>query len=117
MGLPAWEAALALTKAKSVNATIPAQQQGDSKTPEHPSGPAIRKIKGDGAAGVPPCRNRGLQRRYPLDPTESGSENSAFVTRTTPAMGIGVSFPVSDSGVKVEYLVDHKLWSEYGASE
>lgn len=117
MGLAAWEAALALTKAKSGNTTVPTPQQGDTKPPEYPSGPAIRKIKGDGAAGVPPCRNRGLLLLYPLDPAESGSENSAFVTRTTPAMGIGVSFPVSDSGVKVEYLVDHKLWSEYGASE
>lgn len=117
MEYQAWEAALALTKAKMESETASTQQQGDNKTPEYPGGPAIRKIKGVGAAGVPPCRHRGLLLLYPLDPTESGSENSAFVSRTTPVMAVGVSFPVSDSGVKVEYLLDHKLWSEYGASE
>jgi hypothetical protein len=33
-------------------------------------------------------------------------------------MGFAVSFPSSDSGVVVEYKVDHLYWEqEYGASE
>jgi hypothetical protein len=117
LDFPSWEAALAITKAKAESATLQAQQQLDAKSPEYPSGPAIRKVKGAGAAGVPPARNRGLLLLYPLDPSESGSENIEFAKRSTPVIGVGVSFPVSDSGVKVEYVVDHKLWSEYGASE
>lgn len=38
-----------------------------------------------------------------------------------PIMGIAVSFPSSDSGVKVDYKVDHLLWKEwegeYGAAD
>jgi hypothetical protein len=33
-------------------------------------------------------------------------------------MAFGVSFPSSDSGVKVEYAVDHLLWTqEYGPAD
>ena len=117
MDLPAWDAALALTKAKRGKRASSFPQEGDTKQPEYPSGPAIRRVKGEGAEGVLSARDRGLLLLYPLDPCKSDSQNPAFQSRTTPAMGIGVSFPVSNSGVKVEYLVDHKLWSEYGASE
>lgn len=117
MSFPAWEAALAHTRAKKVKADAAVPQDGDVKLPDSPSGPSIRKIKGEGAAGVLPARDRGLLLLYPLDPSKSESQNPEFLSRTTPAIGIGVCFPVSNAGVKVEYLVDHKYWSEYGASE
>lgn len=117
MSFPAWEAALAHTRAKKVKADAASPQDGDVKQPDSPSGPSIRKIKGEGAAGVFPARDRGLLLLYPLDPSKSESQNPEFLSRTTPAIGIGVCFPVSNAGVKVEYLVDHKYWSEYGASE
>jgi hypothetical protein len=117
MDLPAWEAALALTQAKRAKASSSAPPEGDTKQPVYPSGPAIRRVKGEGAEGVLQARDRGLLLLYPLDPSKSGGQNPEFQARTTPAIGIAVSFPVSNAGVKVEYLVDHKLWSEYGASE
>ena len=56
---------------------------------------------------------------YPLDPKLAGA--GAFPNRTKPILGFGVSFPSSESGVKVEYKVDHIIWGqwelEYGASE
>ena len=117
MSFPAWEAALAHTRAKKVKTDAASPQNGDVKLPDSPSGLSIRKIKGVGATGVLPARNRGLLLLYPLDPSKSESHNPEFLSRTTPAIGIGVCFPVSNAGVKVEYLVDHKYWSEYGASE
>lgn len=117
MSSSAWEAALAHTRAKKAKADTATPQEGSVKIPESPSGPSIRKIKGEGASGVPPARDRGLLLLYPLDPSKSESKNIEFLSRTTPAIGIGVCFPASDAGVKVEYLVDHKYWSEYGASE
>lgn len=117
MSFPAWEAALAHTRAKALKADAIAPLNGDAKLPDSPSGPSIRKIKGEGAAGVPAARDRGLLLLYPLDTSKSESQNPEFLSSTTPAIGIGVCFPVSNAGVKVEYLVDHKYWSEYGASE
>ena len=117
MSFPAWEAALAHTRAKALKADAIGPLNGDAKLPDSPSGPSIRKIKGEGAAGVPPARDRGLLLLYPLDTSKSESQSPEFLSSTTPAIGIGVCFPVSNAGVKVEYLVDHKYWSEYGASE
>lgn len=113
----AWEAALALTKAKATGAAGKATSEDEIKQPTYPAGLAIRRVKGEGTAGVLHSRHRGLLLLYPLDPTKSESQNVEFRTRSKPVIGIGVSFPVSNAGVKVEYLVDHKLWSEYGASE
>jgi hypothetical protein len=117
MALPAWSAALAITRERAGKASPPKSQAEEIKQSEIPSGPAIRKVKGEGAEGVPATRNRGLLLLYPLDPSKSESQNPEFLARTAPAIGIGVSFPTSNAGVKVEYLVDHKFWSEYGASE
>ena len=84
-----------------------------------PNGPAIRRVRGKGADGVPGAPERGVLLLYPLDPKLAGS--GVFSERTKPIMGFGVSFPSSESGVKVEYKVDHLIWGqwelEYGASE
>lgn len=114
----AWTAALAKTR-KNFNPDAGWQQDGVKPSePDAPNGPSIRWIRGKGSEsdGITPTPQRGLLLLYPLDPKESGSE--ALAGRSEPVMGFGVSFPASDSGVKVEYAVDHLLWTqEYGPSE
>ena len=114
----AWTAALAKTQ-KAFNPDAGRQKDGVKPSmPEVPNGPAIRQMRGRGseADGVAPARERGLLLLYPLDPQQSGSE--ALAARTDPVMAFGVSFPASDSGVKVEYAVDHLLWTqEYGPAD
>ena len=109
----AWEAALALTR-KTWNPDAARQKDGvKPKCPETPNGPSVRYIRGKGADGVPAAPERGLLLIYPLDPADSGS--SALAGRKEPVMAIGVSFPASNSGIRVEYAVDHLRWKEeYG---
>ncbi|UEO00374.1 Z1 domain-containing protein [Acidiferrobacter thiooxydans] len=109
----AWKAALHMAvKARKPG---PARQKDDAppSPPTVPNGPSIRRVRGDGAEGVPPARNRGLLLLYPLDPAVAGVEGS-----TAPVMAFGASFPTSVSGTVVEYRVDHLLWeSEYGPAD
>lgn len=109
----AWKAALDLTiKAWKPD---PARQKDDARPeePTAPSGPALRRIRGEGAEGVPAARERGLLLLYPLDPTVAGVEDTSL-----PVMGFGVSFPTSHSATVVEYRVDHLLWeNEYGPAD
>lgn len=86
--------------------------------PDIPNGPSIRFIRGKGSEvdGVAPAPQRGLLLLYPLDPQKA--DISALADRKNPIMAFGVSFPTSDSGVKVEYAVDHLLWTqEYGPAD
>jgi len=114
----AWSAALARTK-KMFNPDAGRQKSGAKPSePDVPNGPSIRYIRGKGseADGVVPSPQRGLLLLYPLDPQQSGSD--ALADRSDPVMAFGVSFPSSDSGVKVEYAVDHLLWAqEYGPAD
>ena len=72
--------------------------------------------KGSEPDGISPAPQRGLLLLYPLDPQLSGNETLAG--RSDPVIAFGVSFPASDSGVKVEYAVDHLLWTqEYGPAD
>ena len=85
------------------------------KPPEAPNGPAVRRVRGKGAEGVPPALERGLLLLYLLDPTKAEGN---FGGRTEPIVAFGASFPTSVSGVKVEYKVDHLLWeTEYGPAD
>lgn len=85
------------------------------KEPEAPNGPAVRRVRGKGADGVPPALERGLLLLYLLDPQKA---EGGFGDRTAPIAAFGVSFPSSTSGVKVEYKVDHLLWeTEYGPAD
>jgi len=109
----AWTAALDI----SVKAWKPdpaRQNDGSPPTPPAiPGGPAIRRVRGDGAQGVQPARERGLLLIYPLDPTVAGIADESL-----PVIAFGVSFPTSHSGTVVEYRVDHLLWeSEYGPAD
>lgn len=114
----AWSAALARTR-KMFNPDAGRQKNGVKPgEPDTPNGPSIRYIRGKGseADGVAPAPQRGLLLLYPLDPEQAGSE--ALAGRKDPVMAFGVSFPSSDSGVKVEYAVDHLLWTqEYGPAD
>jgi hypothetical protein len=112
----AWQAALEATR--RAWKPDPARQKDDAlpKLPEIPNGPSIRRIRGKGAEGVPPSPERGLLLLYALDPKQA--EHEILAKRSDPVVGFGVSFPSSDSGVKVEYKVDHLLWEqEYGSAE
>ncbi len=110
----AWDAALAATlRAWKADAT---KQNNGSKSPDVPNGPAIRRMRGKGAVGVPAAPERGLLLLYPLDPKPEGT--SGLEDYTDPVIAFGVSFPASDNGVKVSYTVDHLLWErEYGSAE
>jgi hypothetical protein len=111
----AWSAALESTlKAWKPD---PGRQTDSAKPkpPEAPNGPAVRRVRGKGADGVPPALERGLLLLYLLDPAKAEGN---FGGRTAPIVAFGASFPTSASGVKVEYKVDHLLWeTEYGPAD
>jgi hypothetical protein len=113
-----WLAALAATKAAW--RPDPARRP-NAEPPETPNGPAIRHIRGFGAGGVPAHREKGLLILYALDPEKAfDSERSdlAFPSDTPPVIAFGISFPGSNSGMKVEYKVNNVLWElEYGPAE
>jgi hypothetical protein len=116
LSLPAWQAALTATRRAASQDPARTADTAPPPEPEIPNGPSIRRVRGKGSEGVPAAPERGLLLLYPLDPRQS--EHEALKERTEPVIGFGVSFPASDSGVKVEYKVDHLLWQqEYGASE
>lgn len=112
----AWSAALTLTR-DNWNPDAARQKDGVKPTPpEVPSGPFIRRVRGKGAEGIPAAPQRGLLLLYPLHPEESGIVDLKDVKE--PIIAFGVSFPSSNSAVKVEYAVDHLLWAqEYGAAD
>lgn len=108
----AWAAALSATR--SSWRADPARGESE-KEPVLPNGPSIRKIRGFGAEKVNPHPERGLLLIYALDPLKA-SEN--FPKDTPPIIAFGISFPGSNSGLKVEYKVNNVLWEqEYGPSE
>ena len=76
--------------------------------PAAPNGPAIRKVR---------PKTRGVLFLYVLDPALSGSE-AGLTEDSPPVVGFALSFPASDSGVRVSYKVNNILWEqEYGGSE
>ena len=108
----AWKAALEVTRA-SWHAD--AARLHESKEPEVPNGPAIRKIRGFGAEGVAAHPERGLLLLYALDPKEA---EASFPEGSQPVIAFGISFPGSNSGLKVEYKVNNVLWEQqYGPAE
>lgn len=111
-----WAAALSRTQ-KAWNPDAARQKDGVKPAmPDVPSGPSVRYVRGKGADGVAAAPERGLLLLYPLDPKASDFKD--FEDRTDPVMAFGVSFPASDSGVKVEYAVDHLTWTqEYGPAD
>lgn len=108
-----WIAALAATR--DAWHADPARLKGGKEPPDAPNGPSIRKIRGFGADGVPAHPEKGLLLLYVLDPQRA---DAGFPGDTPPVVAFGVSFPGSNSGVKVEYKVNNVLWEqEYGPAE
>lgn len=111
-----WDAALRLTK--EMWKSDPARLQ-DSTEPDVPSGPAVRRVRGFGAPGVPARSDTGLLLLYALRNPADGEHPEKI---NNPAViAFGISFPGSDAGVKVEYKVNSVMirdWeSDYGSSE
>ena len=112
LGEAEWKAALAITR--SARKPDAARLQ-DSREPEIPNGPAIRKVRGFGAEGIAAHPERGVLLIYTLDASKAEID---FPAGTPPVIAFGISFPGSYSGVKVEYKVNNVLWEqEYGPSE
>ncbi|WP_038912971.1 Z1 domain-containing protein [Dickeya zeae] len=102
-----WNAALKATvemwKAK--------KEKKSAEPPTTPSGPAIRKIRGLGAEGVPPQPEKGLLIIYVVDPKIGDNIQSDVIA-------FGISFPGSKADIKVEYKVNNVGWEQdYGDSE
>ena len=105
----AWKLALEVTH-KSWHAN-----PSETKEPGVPNGPAIREVRGFGGKDVKAHPERGLLLLYALDPEKS---KIGFSNETPPIIAFGVSFPGSNSGIKVEYKVNNVAWeNEYGPSE
>lgn len=105
-----WAEALRVTRAAWQK--DPARRNAEE--PADPSGPAIRLVRGRGAPGGAPHRERGLLLIYLLDPARAAPEMEGL----PPVAAIGVSFPASESGEKVEYMVNNVEWTqEYGGAD
>ena len=110
----AWNAALALTQ-KAWQSDQRANKAEDQ--PDAPNGQAIRRIRGFGTADIQPRPDKGVLILYAIDPDDVGTA-VALPSNSPPIMAFGISFPASNSGIKVEYKVNNVLWEqEYGPSE
>jgi hypothetical protein len=109
---PAWNAALALTRSMW---RADAARGQHAQEPDAPNGPAVRKVRGFGAEGVPARPDRGVLFLYALDPLRA---DAGFIAETPPVIAFAISFPGSNAGLKVEYKINNVLWEqEYGSSE
>ncbi|MBB3149768.1 hypothetical protein FHS21_006222 [Phyllobacterium trifolii] len=105
-----WDDALKLAQGAWRN--DPAKQIKQKEEPKEPNGPSIRRIAGLQASG----RRRGLLLIYPMDPQKTN--HRLLMAQPHPVIGFGMSFPDSQSGIKVEYKINNVLWElEYGSSE
>ena len=109
-----WNAALAITKAAF---HADGGRKATSKEPTVPNGPAIRRVRGFGAPGIPGHPERGVLFLYALDPEKAGAE-AGLAKDSPPVIGFAISFPASKSGAKVEYRVNNVAWElEYGGTD
>lgn len=109
----AWTAAMNITFAAWTKDPARQSEAEKPEPPKIPSGPAIRNVRGFGAAGVPSTPERGLLMIYPLDPDFANMPDGS-----PPVMAFGASFPDSKSNTTVRYEVDHLTWErEYGAAD
>jgi hypothetical protein len=104
---PAWE--FALTETRKIWKEDPANAKS-LKEPEVPNGPALRKVRGYGAPGIPAHPERGVLLIYLLQPPEFKDDGPPL--DSTPLVAFGISFPGSKSGTKVEYKVNNVLWEQ-----
>lgn len=99
----AWNAALNLTR--QTWKADPGRFQ-DRELPDVPNGPAVRRVRGFGAEGVPARPDRGVLFLYILDPKNGSVE--------LPVAAFAMSFPGSrlDASVKVRYEANSVLWEQ-----
>jgi hypothetical protein len=109
-----WNAALTLTrKAWQLD---PGRKNRSKEEPDVPNGPAIRRVRGFGYEKVNAQPDRGILFVYGIDPLQDTNAN--FENDTPGIIAFGLSFPGSDSGLKVEYKVNNVLWElEYGSAD
>lgn len=112
VGNEIWDAALELSRAAW---RIDPQQRPE---PTVPGGPALRRVKGAGAGGVPAQRKKGLLLIYLLDLYQETElkKSEPLPAGPSPVVAFGISFPGSDSSMTVEYKGNNVLWEqEYDA--
>lgn len=101
----AWVRALELTR--SAFRADPGRDESRTE-PEAPNGPAIRCVR---------SKQHGVLFIYAIDPLLAGPE-AGLPTDAPPIIGFAVSFPASESGVRVKYRVNNIYWEqEYGGSD
>ena len=84
--------------------------------PTLPSGKRIRDVRGLGRDDIKAAPERSVLLLYPLNP--EGAGESVSKEWSDPIMAFAISFPSSDSAVKVAYKVDHLKWEqEYGPAD
>ncbi|MDX1063882.1 endonuclease [Sinorhizobium medicae] len=101
----AWMSALAETR-RAFHAD--AGRNRGREEPDVPNGPAIRRLR---------PRERGALFLYGIDPALAGPDAGLY-DDSPPVIGFAVSFPASDSGVRVKYSVNNIYWEqEYGGAD
>ncbi|HUX63163.1 Z1 domain-containing protein [Sulfuricella sp.] len=109
---PAWKKALDWTLLE----WKPDPARNRITPPTRPSGKKIRDVRGLGKDAIKAAPERGVLLLYPLAP--GGAGESVAKNWSEPIMAFAISFPSSNSAVKVEYKVDHLLWEqEYGPAD
>jgi len=109
---PAWKIALNWT----LSEWKPDPARNRITPPTRPSGKKIRDVRGLGKDTIKAASERGVLLLYPLAPENAGE--SVSKNWSEPIMAFAISFPSSNSAVKVEYKVDHLLWEqEYGSAD
>ncbi len=111
----AWKAALTMTQTAWKPDAGRGELEEASNVPKIPNGPSIRRVRGFGAEGIVAHPEQGLLLLYLIDPLEA---QSGFQPATPPVAAFGISFPGSNTDLKIEYKVNNVLWEqEYGPSE
>ena len=112
LDFPSWKKALEWT----LSEWKPDLARNRIVPPTRPSGKKIRDVRGLGKDSIKPAPERGVLLLYPLAP--EGAGKSIPDNWKDPVMSFAISFPTSNSPVKVEYTVDHLLWEqEYGSAD
>lgn len=97
----------ALDEARRAFRADPGRNEGRNE-PDAPNGPAIRKVR---------PKERGVLFIYAVDPALAGPD-AGLPADAPPVIGFAVSFPASDTGVRVKYRVNNIYWEqEYGGAD
>lgn len=84
----------------------PGRSRG-KELPDIPSGPYIRRVRGQGRGQVAPHPERGLLLIYLLDPKDSKVPDV-----DVPVVAFAISFPSSNAGKSVPYVVTNLMWEQ-----